>query len=364
MIEYTNGNLLEADVEALVNTVNTVGVMGKGIALMFKEAFPENFAAYEDACKRHQVITGRMFVTERDALLGPRWIINFPTKQHWRAKTRMEWIESGLEDLVRVIRERDIRSIALPPLGCGNGGLAWDKVRPRIDAALGELDDIRVLVFEPTSEYQNVAKRSGVEQLTPARALIAELVRRYWVLGIECSLLEVQKLGWLMERRIVEHGLSNPLTFKFQPNRYGPYSDRLRHLLNELDGSYLHSEKRINDATPDEVVWFDESRREHVSAYLRSAEASPYTQALEEVDALIDGFQSPLGMEALATLDWLISQEHVEPTVEAIKEGLRHWPNDIAGQRKLRLFSDRLITLALERLTGEAILPPALAAER
>ncbi|MCG6659472.1 macro domain-containing protein [Halomonas campisalis] len=364
MIEYTRGNLLEADVEALINTVNTVGVMGKGIALMFKEAFPESFASYEAACKRQEVVTGRMFVTERDALLGPRWIINFPTKQHWRAKTRMEWIESGLEDLKRVIREQGIRSIALPPLGCGNGGLAWDKVRPRIEDALGELDDVRVLVFEPTHEYQNVAKRSGVEKLTPARALIAELVRRYWVLGIECSLLEVQKLAWLIERRVVAHGLANPLKLEFRPHRYGPYSDRLRHLLNGLDGSYLHSEKRINDATPDEVVWFDESRRERVNAYLRSAEAMPYAQALEEVDALIDGFQSPLGMEALATLDWLISQEQIEPSVEAIKEGLRHWPDDVAGQRKLRLFSDRLIALALERLTGEVTAPTVLAAKK
>lgn len=352
MIEYIRGNLLEADVEALVNTVNTVGVMGKGIALMFKEAFPENFAAYAAACKHQEVATGRMFVTEREALLGPRWIINFPTKQHWRARTRMEWIESGLEDLKRVIREQGIRSIALPPLGCGNGGLDWDQVRPRIEASLRDLTDVRILVFEPTREYQNVAKRSGVEKLTPARALIAELVRRYWVLGIECSLLEVQKLAWLMERRIVAHGLDNPLRLEFQPHRYGPYSDRLRHLLNGLDGSYLHSEKRINDATPEEVVWFDEARRDRLGTYLLSTEAMPYVQALEEVDALIDGFQSPLGMEALATLDWLISQEHIEPTVEAIKEGLRYWPDDLAGHRKLRLFSDRLIALALERLVG------------
>jgi len=364
MIEYTRGNLLEADVEALVNTVNTVGVMGKGIALMFKEAFPENFAAYEAACKRQEVLTGRMFVTERDALLGPRWIINFPTKQHWRARTRMEWIESGLVSLKQVILEKGIRSIALPPLGCGNGGLDWNKIRPRIEAVLGNLDDIRVLIFEPTAEYQNVAKRSGVEKLTPARALIAELVRRYWVLGIECSLLEVQKLAWLMERRIVAHGLDNPLRLEFQSHRYGPYSDRLRHLLNGLDGSYLHSEKRINDATPEEVVWFDETRRDRLNTYLRRAEAMLYAQALEEVDELIDGFQSPLGMEVLTTLDWLISQEKIEPNVEAIKEGLRHWPNDIAGQRKLRLFSDRLIALALERLTGEAAPSTLLAAER
>ncbi|WP_421621801.1 type II toxin-antitoxin system antitoxin DNA ADP-ribosyl glycohydrolase DarG [Alkalilimnicola ehrlichii] len=352
MIEYTRGNLLDADVEALVNTVNTVGVMGKGVALMFKEAFPENFRAYQAACKNREVVPGRMFVHERSALLGPRWIINFPTKQHWRGKTRMEWIDSGLRDLERVIRVNGIRSIALPPLGCGNGGLPWAQVRPRIESALRDLQDVRVVVFEPTRQYQNVAKRSGVEKLTPARALIAELVRRYWVLGMECSLLEVQKLAWLIERRIIDHGLENPLDLHFKALRYGPYSDRLRHLLNGLDGSYLRSDKRINDAGPEEVVWFDEARRDKLGIYLRSAEVRPYLGVLQEVDDLIDGFQSPLGLEVLATLDWLIWQEGVAPTKADVKEGLRRWPDDIAGRRKLRLFSDQLIELALARLTS------------
>lgn len=195
MIEYTKGNLLEADVDALVNTVNTVGVMGKGIALMFKEAFPDNYHAYAEACKNKQVQTGRMFVTERNDLMGPRWIINFPTKQHWRTKTKLEWIDSGLQDLRRVIADNGIESIAIPPLGSGNGGLDWKTVKPRIEEALGDLTDVRVVLFEPTAQYQNVTRRKGAEKLTPPRALIAELVRRYWMLGIECSLLEIQKLA-------------------------------------------------------------------------------------------------------------------------------------------------------------------------
>ncbi len=128
MIKFTSGNLLKADVDAVVNTVNTVGVMGKGIALMFKEAFPANFAAYSEACKAKELVTGSMFVTENLQLMGPRWIINFPTKTHWRVNTRLEWVESGLIDLVKVIQERDIKSIAIPPLGCGNGGLEWSAV--------------------------------------------------------------------------------------------------------------------------------------------------------------------------------------------------------------------------------------------
>src|SRR3954464_13145310 len=114
MISFAQGNLLEAKVEALVNTVNTVGVMGKGIALMFKEAFPENFKAYEAACKNKKLRVGRVFVTEGHDLVGPKWIINFPTRVHWRYPSKIEWIEEGLKDLKRVIIEKDIRSIAIP----------------------------------------------------------------------------------------------------------------------------------------------------------------------------------------------------------------------------------------------------------
>jgi O-acetyl-ADP-ribose deacetylase (regulator of RNase III) len=178
MIMFTTGNLLGSGAEALVNTVNTVGVMGKGIALMFKEAFPENLASYEAACKRREVAVGRMFVTKRDHLIGPKWIINFPTKKHWRQPSKIEWITEGLADLKRVIIENDIRSVALPPLGSGNGGLDWQEVRSKIESTLSSLQGVDVIVYEPTSQYQNVSKRSGIEKLTPARALVVELVEK------------------------------------------------------------------------------------------------------------------------------------------------------------------------------------------
>ncbi|HWU76763.1 MAG TPA: macro domain-containing protein [Rhodanobacter sp.] len=355
MIRYTAGNLLEAEAEALVNTVNTVGIMGKGIALMFRDAFGENFRAYSAACKQGEVRTGQMFVTERSAVLGPRWIINFPTKQDWRTKTRLLWVVDGLADLRRVIVDNNIRSIALPPLGCGNGGLNWAEVRPKIEEALGNLDGVDIQVYEPTREYQNVAKRHGVEKLTPARALIAELVRRYWVLGIECSLLEIQKLAWLLQRRVHALGLDDPLRLKFKAHKYGPYAQDLQHLLNSLDGSYLHCEKRLADAGPTDVIWFEEDRRPRMEAYLRSGEAQPYHEALEQTGALIDGFQSPLGMELLATVDWLLSEGGVDATVPAVRMGLAEWPaGKPAGQRKLALFDDRMIELALDRLAVHA----------
>lgn len=350
MIEFTRGNLLESKAEALVNTVNTVGVMGKGVALMFKEAYPENFKAYEEACKQKEVRVGRMFVTERHALIGPKWIINFPTKEHWRGDSKMAWIESGLEDLKQVIADNKIKSIAIPPLGSGNGGLDWADVRPKIEGALGALENVNVIIYEPTDRYQNVSKRAGVEKLTPARALVADLVRRYWVLGIECSLLEVQKLAYFLERSIEKSGLKNPLDLRFQADKYGPYAPRLSHLLDGLDGSYLHCGKRIGDAGPFDVIWFEDAKRDKVGAYLGS-EAKLFLPALEATAELIDGFESPLGMELLATIDWLVQSDKVVADRKVIKAALKTWiGGEKSAARKVRLFEDRLIDLALERL--------------
>lgn len=234
MITYTQGNLLEAGAEALVNTVNTVGVMGKGIALMFKERFARNFQLYAAACKAKEVKTGHMFVTETGELTGPKWIVNFPTKQHWRSPSKLEWIVDGLHDLRRFLIEKQVKSVAIPPLGAGNGGLDWALVREQIEQVLSGLPDVEILVFEPTVRYQNIAKRSGVEKLTPARALIAELVRRYWVLGMECSLLEIQKLAWFLERTI-ERSLpsDNPLKLQFKAHIYGPFTPKLGFVLSD-----------------------------------------------------------------------------------------------------------------------------------
>jgi O-acetyl-ADP-ribose deacetylase (regulator of RNase III) len=351
MIQFTTGNLLEADVEAVVNTVNTVGVMGKGIALMFKERFPNNYKAYLIACKAEKVQIGKMFVSSVDELDGPRWVINFPTKQHWRSPTKIEWVREGLVALKAAIREKHIGSIAIPPLGCGNGGLEWAEVRPLIEEMLSELEDVDIIVYEPTAKYQNVAKKMGVESLTPARALIAEMVRRYWVLGIECTLLETQKLAWFLERTIKRMDLEDPLELRFVPDRYGPYADQLRHLLDGLDGSYLHCDKRLSDAGPFDTIWFEEAKRERLTVYLNSSEAKAYLPAIEATDDLIDGFQSQIGMEALATVDWLIAREGADPTLAGIRAGIRNWSAGAeAARRKQRVFSDRLLELALERL--------------
>ena len=149
MIKLVKGDLLKADAEAIVNTVNIVGVMGKGIALQFKQAFPENYEAYRKACDHHELQPGKMFVFATNKFVNPKYIINFPTKRHWKGKSRMEDIETGLKALVDAIKKLEIRSVAVPPLGCGNGGLHWDDVRPRIEAVFRSLQDVTVLLYTP-----------------------------------------------------------------------------------------------------------------------------------------------------------------------------------------------------------------------
>lgn len=355
MIRYATGNLLLADVEALVNTVNTVGVMGKGVALQFKDAFPNNFHAYEEACKRGEVQIGRMFVTETGRLDGPRWIINFPTKKEWRHPSKLEYVRAGLNDLVKVIQERGIKSIALPPLGCGYGGLDWAQVKQAIDDATGDLSGVEVVVYPPTDAYQATPKRSGVEELTPARAMLVDVIHRYSVLGFECTNLEVQKLAYFLQRILGGMKLDDPLRLKFVANKYGPYADALRHMLDSLDGSYLHCQKRLHDAGPLDPIQLDMDRLPRVEEYVLSGPGVTYQVALQRLDKLIDGFQSPYLMELLASVDWLLAERQGEATDSELLTAIADWPGGReAGRRKARLFKQDAIALAHERLKRDA----------
>lgn len=350
MIRFMQGNLLEADTEALVNTVNTVGVSGKGIALMFKDAFPENFRAYEAASKAGQIAPGGLFITERRDMLGPRYIINFATKQHWRHPSKLAWIEEGLKALRREVEARDIQSVAIPPLGAGNGGLQWADVRPLIEDALRDIGT-DIIVFEPTQTYQNVVKRQGVDKLTPARALMAEMIRRYEILGFDCSMLEAQKLAWFLSSAIVGLGLPNPIAADFAANRYGPYSEKVRHLLNSLDGSYLECERRVADARPFDPIRFRHDRQDRISAYLTTPEASAYRPSLDKASDLIDGFQSPHGLELLATVDWLHARSGVPFNTDAMIGAIATWPGpERAAERKANIFSRQHVEVAVRHL--------------
>ncbi len=346
MIERGTGNLLESDVEALVNTVNTVGVMGKGIALQFRKAFPENFRAYERACEAGEVVPGRMFIYDRKSLENPRYIINFPTKRHWRGNSRIEDIKAGLESLVADVRRLRIRSIALPPLGCGHGGLDWSEVRPLIVSAFSGLPEVRVLIFAPgvTPAAEAMPSKTKRPRMTAGRAAILGLMSRYIATGYDYlpSLLEVQKLAYFLQLA----GQNLKLTFAKGP--YGPYADTLRHVLDNIEGHYIQG---FGDArnSPKISIRLLPGAAESAEQLLTG---HPETrERFDRVTRLIEGFETPYGMELLSTVHWAITRElqswsdDPDQMVQAVTSVVHAWnlrKKDIMQPEHIRAAIDRL----------------------
>ena len=338
MIELKSGDIFREDVEALVNSVNCVGVMGRGIALQFKNLFPDNYEAYADACKQGEVRPGRMFVYESGKMTNPRYIINFPTKRHWRGKSRIEDIEDGLKELVREIRERNIRSIAIPPLGTNLGGLSWADVRPRIESALGELDDLAVTLFEPGSGSTDGRpnRSTKVPTMTRGRAALISLMDQYLrgLLDPFVTLLEVHKLMYFMQKA------GEPLRLDFEKGSYGPYSEKLMHVLRPLEGHLLSGYRDGGDA-PGKQLNLVPGAVEDAAAFLNGY---PDTKRrLERVTQLVDGFESSFGLELLSTVHWVAS-ENPSRTDDVVITYTYAW-----GPRK-RQFTERQIRLALRVL--------------
>lgn len=339
MIEYTQGDILKCQAEALVNTVNCVGVMGRGIALQFKNQFPANFKAYAAACKRQEIQPGRMFVFDTGQLTPPRYIINFPTKRHWRGKSRMEDIEAGLKALVTTIRERGIRSIAIPPLGSGLGGLDWAQVRPRIEAALRALEDVRVMVFEPggAPAADSVRHQREVPKMTPGRAALVELLERYLrgLLDPFVTLLEAHKLMYFMQEA------GQPLRLRYTQALYGPYAENLGHVLREVEGHLISGYADGGDA-PDKQLQLVPGAAEDAKAFL---EADIETRArFERVAELVEGFETPFGLELLATVHWVMTQQGASGLDEVIE-------HTYAWNERKRQFTPRQIGIAVDCLT-------------
>ena len=342
MIDYKNGDILVEDAEALVNTVNCVGFMGRGIALQFKQAWPDNFNAYAAACRRHEVQPGRMFVYETGLLTHPRYIINFPTKRHWRGKSRMEDIESGLDALVSEIRKRNIRSIAIPPLGAGLGGLEWQEVRRRIESAMRHLDDVKIVVFEPNGEpAPDLRHQAGnVPAMTPGRSALIGLMDRYLagLLDPFVSLLEVHKLMYFMQEA------GEPLRLRLSKGPYGPYAENLRNVLSAMENYYISGYGAGGDA-PDKVLELLPGAVEDAKVALSQR---PETRArFDRVAKLVEGFESPFGLELLATVHWVITREKAHSDQDVIARTYE-W-----SERK-RQFSRQQICIAQRILAAQS----------
>lgn len=356
MIQEAHGNLLDAEADALVNTVNTVGVMGKGIALQFKRAFPENYKAYKRACDHGAVELGQMFIWDAGALVseGPRFIINFPTKRHWRSKSRLVDIRSGLEDLVAQLRDLPVKSVAVPPLGCGHGGLRWTEVRPLIEEAFRQLPDVEVLLYPPEGApaANDQPLRTDRPKMTYGRAAVVAVMERYLPFAVEVTTVDIQKLMYFMQEA------GETLKLDFEKGRYGPYADNLRHVLQGMEGHYIRGtgdgSAKALDLIPFEIL--DGASTEAAGVFEARINSNAH---LEDVAQLIEGFESTYGLELLATVHWASVRDddgnrRTEPlTLDQAERVVGTW-----NRRKERLFTPQHIAKAYERLQQQGWLDP------
>lgn len=343
MIELKKGNLLATDAEALINTVNTVGVMGKGIALQFKKAFPENYEIYKKACDKEGVMPGHMFIVDLKSLTNPHYIINFPTKRHWKGKSKLEDIRNGLISLVEDVKRLGIKSIAVPPLGCGLGGLPWKQVYSLMKEAFEKAPEVEWLIFEPSGapEAKDMMNKTSRPKMTKGRAAVLGLIDRYLVPGFDypVSLLEIQKLVYFLTES-GEH-LNKVI---FEKAAYGPYADVLRHVLERIDGHFI-SGYGDGKNKPDVPIDLLPEAAKEAEEYIKS---HPDTQnRFDRVVKLIEGFETPYGMELLSSVHWVATRENT-----AAKEDYNIALNEIRkwNTRKANIMQPAHIKAAWVRL--------------
>ncbi|MFC4292546.1 macro domain-containing protein [Sphingorhabdus arenilitoris] len=336
-IELRTGDIFKTDADAIVNTVNCVGIMGRGIALQFKNAYPSNFKAYKTACDAEQVQPGRMFVFETGKFT-PRFVINFPTKRHWKGKSRIEDIEAGLIALADEVVSRGIKSVAIPPLGAGLGGLDWDDVLPRIKSALQDIPDVDVIIFEPKGAPDSV-RASSVPNMTTGRASLVTLMHRYLrgLMDPFVTLIEVQKLMYFMQEA------GQPLRLNYVKHHYGPYANNLAHVLHRIEGYFVSGYQDGGDQPDKELTIVPGAIEEAEKALAQE----PHThENFKRVADLVDGFETPYGLELLATVHWVATREGAKSHQAAV-ERVRNW-----NERK-KAFTPRQVAIAFDTLQAK-----------
>ncbi len=344
MIHYVKGNLLDSKAEALVNTVNTIGVMGKGVALQFKQQFPENTKNYIKACKENNIAIGKLLITRDTSLhTGEKIIVNFPTKTDWRKPSEYSYIEEGLEDLTLLIKQHNIQSIALPALGAGNGGLNWKKVRDIMEKHLSNIDS-DIYIYEPNSAIQEVLKKERAK-LTPARAMLLDVLYDLVRNGEFVSEFTAEKIAYFLQR----FGGKNVFKLDYKPNFYGPYSGKVKHVLYYLNGSYITG-YNSKDKKPFEELQIVPDGEADIQTFLSLPENKEYQTITNNTKIFLTGFYSTFGLELLSTIDFIITENKVQ-TLEEITSYLTNWSN-----RKKTLFTNpKFIKIATSRIKSQLV---------
>lgn len=339
-MKFITGNLLDANTDALVNTVNTVGIMGKGIALQFKERFPINYKVYAAECKAGKVQVGKMLVVKDNSMNGEKLIINFPTKTEWFKKSQYNYIEDGLKDLVSVIKLYQIKSIAIPPLGSGNGGLKWNNVKELMNLYLGKInDEVEIIIYEPNDAVKEILQKQEQKnvELRPGRAMILYALFQYEKMGETASVFAANKLAYFLQKS------GESLKLQFVPYTYGPYAQAIDKVLYALNGKYLTGLEQMK-AKPFEPLKLNYEKYSEVEDYLRKNLKPDQHARLKDLFNLIDGFESSLSLEILASVDYLLS-ENPKLSMDELLSKIQSW-----NERKKQLIDKEHIEIALNRL--------------
>lgn len=338
MIKYLTGNLFDSNAEAFVNTVNTVGIMGKGIALQFKKLFPSNYKIYKDICKNNDFKIGQLIVTQdQNTITGEKTIINLPTKKHWKNPSEYGYIEKGIDELIKIIDEKKIKSIAIPPLGSGNGGLQWFKVKEILNSKLSNIEGCEIFIYEPNANVKEILKKERVK-LTPARSMLLFMLFELVKNGEFVSEFASEKLCYFLQR----FGAEKHFKLNYQANFYGPYSGKVKHVLNYLNGSYIMGYAGKDKKPFEQLNLLVDSEKE-VKNYINNN--SELKDIVEKTSQFLTGFYSSFGLELLSTVDY-ISQTYKLEDKNLIKEKLNNW-----SDRKKTLFSnDRFLNISIEHL--------------
>ena len=336
MLKYIKGNIFESDAQALVNTVNTEGVMGKGLALQFQERFPENYKIYREVCMRGGLKVGQVLVTDYTDLTGTRYIINFPTKSSWRKPSSYSYIEEGLAALKKELTARNISSVAIPPLGSRNGGLDWNRVKPMIESSLGDID-CEIIIYEPSDVILERMKSERVK-LTPARAMMLSVMFDMIHQGEFVSEFAAEKIVYFLQR----FGAGDCYKLTFNPAYYGPFSGKVRYVLRHMNGSYLMGLQEMNNL-PFEPIWMIADTESDVRSFVDSLDPR-YKDVLDKTTGFLDGFYSNYSLELLATVDYILCHDERmndwalmdrSKLLSIVEEDIKRW-----SSRKERLFGE------------------------
>ena len=339
MIKYIEGNLFDSQAQALVNTVNTVGVMGKGVALQFKNYFPNNFRRYVEACKDNTIHIGKLLVVEEESLhLGRKLIINFPTKTDWKKPSEYIFIEKGVSDLIRIIEANKIKSIAIPPLGAGNGGLNWTNIKEILESQLSGID-CDIYIYQPNYEVKEAMRKERVK-LTPARSMLLSIMYELVRDGEFVSEFAAEKIAYFLQR----FGAKNAFNLDFKPNYYGPYSGKVKHVLYYMNGSYI-SGYSSKDRKPFEELDIIPDAEADVIAYLRKDENKENLEIVEKTKHFLKGFYSSFSLELLSTIDFIMNEKKVS-SVDEIRDYLEKWSN----RKKTHFSNPNFINIAVNRI--------------